>query len=44
MVDLAELVSTTGRIRSSPEDITLFCSVGLAGTEVMLASALLDAF
>ncbi len=43
MVDLAELVSTPGKTRSSPEDITLFCSVGLAGTEVLLASALLDA-
>ncbi|MBB3461232.1 ornithine cyclodeaminase [Rhizobium sp. BK377] len=43
MIDLAELVSAPGRTRSSPEDITLFCSVGLAGTEVLLASALLDA-
>jgi len=44
MVDLAELISMPGKTRSSSEDITLFCSVGLAGTEVLLASALLDAF
>lgn len=28
--------------RGSPGDTTLFCSVGLAGTEVVVASAILD--
>ena len=31
-----------GRVR--PEDLTLFCSVGLAGTEVVVADRLLGAF
>jgi len=41
MTDLAEIVS--GRIsgRNSNADLTLFCSVGLAGTEVAIASVIL---
>jgi len=34
-------VLEAGDLRRSPDDITLFLSVGLAGTEVMLAQALL---
>ncbi len=42
MVELSEIVAghKTGRV--SPEGITLFCSVGLAGTEVVVADALLN--
>jgi ornithine cyclodeaminase len=43
MVDLADIVA--GRVpgRSDPDAISLFCSVGLAGTEVMVAAAILAA-
>jgi ornithine cyclodeaminase len=43
VVELADVVA--GRVpgRSSPDDVTLFCSVGLAGTEVVIADALLKA-
>lgn len=37
MFELDELVAGKRSGRSSPEDLTLFCSVGLAGTEVVLA-------
>ena len=30
--------------RMGPDDVTLFCSVGLASTEVVLGSRLLEAF
>jgi alanine dehydrogenase len=30
--------------RTSAEQVTVFCSVGLAGTEVAVAAALCDAF
>jgi ornithine cyclodeaminase len=42
MLDLADIV--TGRVacRRNAADITLFCSVGLAGTEVAVADALLQ--
>jgi ornithine cyclodeaminase/alanine dehydrogenase-like protein (mu-crystallin family) len=43
MIELDELVSDKRKGRSSPEDITLFCSVGLAATEVVLADAALQA-
>ncbi len=41
MVDLSEIVAGKQKGRSSPNDITLFCSVGLAGTEVVIADAVL---
>lgn len=42
MVDLADIIAGKEIGRRSPEDMTLFCSVGLAGTEVVVASAILD--
>ncbi|EJZ17928.1 ornithine cyclodeaminase family protein [Rhizobium sp. Pop5] len=42
MTDLAEIIAGRASGRRSPEDMTLFCSVGLAGTEVVVASAVLD--
>jgi ornithine cyclodeaminase/alanine dehydrogenase-like protein (mu-crystallin family) len=41
IVDLAAIAE--GSPPRSPSDITLFCSVGLAGTEVLVASAIFDA-
>jgi ornithine cyclodeaminase/alanine dehydrogenase-like protein (mu-crystallin family) len=41
MVALADIVAGRQKGRYSPEDITLFCSVGLAGTEVVLANEVL---
>jgi ornithine cyclodeaminase len=41
MLDLADIVAGRASGRRSPTDITLFCSVGLAGTEVAVADALL---
>jgi ornithine cyclodeaminase/alanine dehydrogenase-like protein (mu-crystallin family) len=41
MLDLADIVAGRVAGRRSPTDITLFCSVGLAGTEVAVADALL---
>jgi alanine dehydrogenase len=40
--DLAEHVASGARIRSSNEDITLFLSVGVSGTEVVLADLALS--
>lgn len=40
--ELADIVASSALGRTSPFDTTLFCSVGLAGTEVMLASAIFD--
>lgn len=42
IVELADIVA--GRLpgRTSAEEVTLFCSVGLAGTEVAVASAIFD--
>lgn len=37
MVNLSEIVTGNKEGRQSPTDITLFCSVGLAGTEVVIA-------
>ena len=37
--ELDELVAGKRKGRSSPDELTLFCSVGLAGTEVVLADA-----
>ncbi len=42
MRELADIVVQALPGRTSPRDTTLFCSVGLAGTEVILASAILD--
>ncbi len=41
MIALADIVAGKQKGRYSPEDITLFCSVGLAGTEVVLANEVL---
>ncbi|MEO6968892.1 MAG: ornithine cyclodeaminase family protein [Rhodanobacteraceae bacterium] len=43
IIDLAEIVSGKTPARKTGTETTLFCSVGLAGTEVMLASRLLTA-
>lgn len=42
MVELSDIVA--GRVpgRVSADQMTLFCSVGLAGTEVAVASAIFD--
>lgn len=42
MRDLAELIETPPT--RAPRDISLFCSTGLAGTEVMVAAKALDLF
>jgi ornithine cyclodeaminase/alanine dehydrogenase-like protein (mu-crystallin family) len=39
MIELDELVAGKRKGRSSPDELTLFCSVGLAGTEVVVADA-----
>ena len=39
MIELDELVAGQRKGRSSPDELTLFCSVGLAGTEVVVADA-----
>ena len=39
MVELDEIISGKRRGRSTAEEITLFCSVGLAGTEVIVGNA-----
>lgn len=44
MVELAGIVAGNRPGRVRPEDLTLFCSVGLAGTEVVVADRLLGAF
>lgn len=41
MIDLAEIVAGRTAGRNSNVDLTLFCSVGLAGTEVVIASTIL---
>ena len=38
MVELSDIVVGKKPGRTSPQDITLFCSVGLAGTEVVVAN------
>jgi len=42
IVDLADIVVGRTAVRNSNEDVTLFCSVGLAGTEVAIADAILS--
>ncbi|HET6620184.1 MAG TPA: hypothetical protein VFG64_09600 [Dongiaceae bacterium] len=44
MVDLADLIAGKAAGRASPDAVTLFCSVGLAGTEVLVGDALLKAW
>jgi ornithine cyclodeaminase len=44
MVDLADLVAGRATGRPSPDAVTLFCSVGLAGTEVLVGAAVLEAW
>ncbi len=41
MLELDDIIVGKRRGRSSPSDLTLFCSVGLAGTEVVLADEVL---
>ncbi|WP_255169548.1 ornithine cyclodeaminase family protein [Natrononativus amylolyticus] len=43
MVELADVLEDPSRGRTAADDLTLFCSVGLAGTEVVLGRALLEA-
>jgi ornithine cyclodeaminase len=38
MVELGDIVVGKHTGRHSPEDITLFCTAGLSGTEVAVAS------
>jgi ornithine cyclodeaminase len=38
LVELSDMVAGNKPGRTSPEDFTLFCSVGLAGTEVVVAN------
>ena len=40
LTPLSAVVAGQARGRASPADITVYCSVGLAGTEVLLAAAL----
>lgn len=42
MVALADIVAGNIVARRSSDDVTLFCSVGLAGTEVLVGAAILD--
>ena len=42
MIELSELVSEKITFNRKSEDITLFCSVGLAGTEVILSKFILN--
>jgi ornithine cyclodeaminase/alanine dehydrogenase-like protein (mu-crystallin family) len=42
MVDLADVVAGKVVARPSADAITLFCSVGLAGTEVLVGAAILE--
>lgn len=44
MVDLAAIVSGKIIARQTPDQTTLFCSAGLAGTEVVVAAHILAAF
>jgi alanine dehydrogenase len=42
MADLSDVLAGKAMGRKFPEETTLFCSVGLAGTEVIVASAIFD--
>jgi ornithine cyclodeaminase len=43
MIELSDVVAGKQKGRQSSKDITLFCSVGLAGTEVVVANEALNA-
>lgn len=43
LIELSEVVAGKRKGRTSPADITLFCSMGLAGTEVVLADRVFQA-
>ncbi len=42
LVELSDIIAGTAPGRTSATEMTLFCSVGLAGTEVVVASAIFD--
>lgn len=42
VVELSDIIARTALGRTSAADTTLFCSAGLAGTEVVVASAIFD--
>ncbi|MET8957068.1 NAD(P)-binding domain-containing protein [Streptomyces sp. NPDC004533] len=42
LLDLGAILAKAARGRTAPEEITVFCSVGLAGTEVAVAAALCE--
>ncbi len=42
IIDLSDIVVGRQAGRTSPDDITLFCSVGLAGTEVVVANEAIE--
>lgn len=42
LIELSDIAAGKAPGRLTAEDITLFCSVGLAGTEVVVASAIID--
>jgi len=44
MVELADVLENPDLGRQRADDITLFCSVGLAGTEVVLGTTFLERF
>ena len=44
LTDLGAIVAGTAQGRQGQDDITLYCSVGLAGTEVLLAQRLFETF
>ena len=44
LLELAEVLEEPTLGRTAADDVTLFCSVGLAGTEVVLGSRFLEAF
>ncbi|MBZ6495008.1 ornithine cyclodeaminase family protein [Natrinema longum] len=44
LVELADILEEPHLGRSNDDDLTLFCSVGLAGTEVVLGTRFLEAF
>ena len=44
MIDLAQIVTGSVAARDSGKETTLFCSTGLAGTEVLVAAKVIEAF
>ncbi len=43
VVDLSSIVTSGRSVRTSGRETTLFCSVGLAGTEILVAARVLEA-